>query len=276
MVPPWPVGIIPVVQVGVTAAPLGTSALHACPGGTSAPHMPAVGASTAVSAPVVAAVSTPVSTTAKDAPPLQASCAHNPTKATPRISDLMLLPDDHEFRVASTPALSPPAPSGRVGTLTSDRARAQIRRFQTLAGSRRDKEESGARECVQGVTDESERRASRDEDRCVRVTELVPRDATKLSAFLRGPYHLVELPWVQHRTILVAEDQLTSVADGLESRRQLGCQIHPAMTVALGGLHEHERARRGPPDKNAFTPVVDVRPSDRALLASPCPRVERE
>src|SRR4029077_2270300 len=51
IVPPVPVGIVPVTQGGVIAVAPFVSALHACPGGPSAPHIPGVAPSGEVVAP---------------------------------------------------------------------------------------------------------------------------------------------------------------------------------------------------------------------------------
>ena len=83
---------------------------------------------------------------------------------------------------------------------------------------------------------EKERHPSRGEDRGVAVSEVVPLDASESSAFLRRPEHLLELPRSQHRAGVAAEDQLCAMTDRPKRRRQLGCQVHPALPLLFGAL----------------------------------------
>jgi hypothetical protein len=94
------------------------------------------------------------------------------------------------------------------------------------------------RRVTEETADQEERHPSRGEDRRVAVPEVVPLDAPEPGALLRRPEHLLELPRPQQRAVVVAEDQLCAVT-GPESRR-LGCQVHPALSVALRRLDRGE------------------------------------
>src|SRR6516164_9752733 len=89
------------------------------------------------------------------------------------------------------------------------------------------------RRMAEETADEEQRHSARGEDRGVAVPEVVPLDAPETGAFLRGPEHLVELSRPEHRAALAAEDQLCAMTDRPKRRRQLGCEVHPALPVAL-------------------------------------------
>ena len=108
------------------------------------------------------------------------------------------------------------------------------------------------------------------------MPEIVPLDAPQPSALLCGAEHLLELSRPQQSPVVVAEDQLRAVTDRPKSRRQLGCEVHPALPVALRCLDGVEARGRRPPDVDTREIEVDIRPPDCALLPQPHPRVQRE
>lgn len=62
------------------------------------------------------------------------------------------------------------------------------------------------------------------------MSQLVPLDPSKTSTSLRRPENLVELPRRRLAAVAVAEDEISAVLDRAYSRRQLGCQIDPALS----------------------------------------------